>query len=161
VTEQPIWKPRPDPALTRPLRVGVRPHLHPPDRLHGWVFLQHQVWVDYWGNEHEVEQMPLSYVANVISFCEGQAERIRLLVLLEEAYVALLRLVGILPGAPPDGSCAYAPPQHEWTRSSRATRSSTGCTDSRSSPRLMIACCGDDEDRRSTDKYRCGEDEST
>ena len=63
----------------------MRPHCHEPNLLHGWVFLQNQVWVDYWGNEHEIELMPLDYVANVIAFCELRAGRIRLIVLAEAA----------------------------------------------------------------------------
>lgn len=77
------WSPRPDPALQIPVPPGVRPHRHPPDQLHGWVFLQHQIWVDYWGNEHEIESMPLSYVANVIRFCVKRAERIHQTVALD------------------------------------------------------------------------------
>ena len=70
------FDPRPDPALSEPARAGLRVHCHPPDRLHAWVFGQHQVWVDYWGNEHEIETMPLEYVRNVIGFCRRQAWRI-------------------------------------------------------------------------------------
>lgn len=46
---------------------------HEPGLLHGWVFAQHQVWVDRHGVEHEIESMPLNYVENVIKFCERQA----------------------------------------------------------------------------------------
>ena len=50
---------------------------HEPGLLHGWVFAQHQVWVDRHGVEHEIESMPLDYVENVIKFCERQASRLR------------------------------------------------------------------------------------
>ena len=49
---------------------------HRPDELAPWVFLQHQVWVDRWGAEHEIESMPLDYVQAVIRFCHAQAHRI-------------------------------------------------------------------------------------
>jgi hypothetical protein len=42
MSDLPAWTPRPDPALISPLRAGLHPHRHPPDLLHGWVFLQHQ-----------------------------------------------------------------------------------------------------------------------
>ncbi len=83
------FEPRPDPAIEDRQRPGLRPHRHPPNVLHAWVFLQHQVWVDYWGNEHEIESMPLDYVENVIGFCLRQAERIRALVALNAALQAL------------------------------------------------------------------------
>ena len=76
------WTPHPDPALTDPARPGLRPHRHEPDHLYGWVFLQHQVWVDYWGNEHEIELMPRDYVENVIAFCLQRGEQIQTLVLI-------------------------------------------------------------------------------
>lgn len=78
-----VWRPRPDPALTDPRQSGLRAHRHPPNRLHAWLFLQHQVWVDYWGNEHEIESMNRGYIANVVGFCRRQADRIRFLVTLE------------------------------------------------------------------------------
>jgi hypothetical protein len=74
------WQPRPDPGLSGAPPLGLRPHRHPPNHLHGWVFVQRKVWVDYWGNEHEIESMPLDYVANVIRFCEERAERIHTIV---------------------------------------------------------------------------------
>lgn len=110
MSDQPVWTPRPDPARARPLPPGLRPHRHPPGWLRGWVFLQHQVWVDYWGNEHEIEQMPGDYIANVIGFCEQRAERISVIVAAEIAYRALLHLLGI--GTPPqlDRLAALLPP---------------------------------------------------
>lgn len=93
------WTPRPDPALTDPGRPGLRPHRHEPDHLHGWVFLQHQVWVDCWGNEHEIELMAGDYVANVIRFCEAQPLSIALIVWAEIAYRALRHRAGL--GEPP------------------------------------------------------------
>jgi hypothetical protein len=51
--------------------------------MHAWVFLQHQVWVDYWGNEHEIESMPIDYVKNVIRFSEKQIERVAFLITLD------------------------------------------------------------------------------
>ena len=57
--------PWPDPAEGPP-RPGLRPHRHPPNRLHVWVFRQQQAWVDYYGNEHEIESMPLDHTRNVI-----------------------------------------------------------------------------------------------
>ena len=89
------WRPRPDPALTDPDRPGLHLHRHHPDRLHGWVFLQHQVWVDYWGNEHEVELMAGDYVVNVIRFCEQRAQRIALIVWAEATYRLLLHSAGL------------------------------------------------------------------
>jgi len=59
------------------LRPGIHPRKHPPNRFHGWVVDQHQVWVDFNGNEHEIEQMPTEHVRNVIGFCHEQADRIR------------------------------------------------------------------------------------
>ncbi len=84
-----LFEPRPDPTIEDPQRRGLRPHCHRPNVLHAWVFLQHQVWVDYWGNEHEIESMPVDYVENVIGFCLRQAERIRALVALNAALRAL------------------------------------------------------------------------
>ena len=83
------FKPRPDPALHHREQPGLHPHRHPRNRLHAWVFLQDQVWVDYWGNEHELELMPREYAANVISFCRRQAAEIRALVVLNAALHAL------------------------------------------------------------------------
>lgn len=76
-------KPRPDPAIADADCLGLRAHRHPADRLHAWVYLQHQVWVDYWGNEHEIESMPLDYVENVIRFSEERVERIAFLISLD------------------------------------------------------------------------------
>lgn len=83
------WQPRPDPALDDPQPKGMRAHQHPRNRLSAWVFLQHQVWVDYWGNEHEIESMPADYVGNVIDFCRCRAATIRFLVALSTASEAL------------------------------------------------------------------------
>lgn len=67
------WQPRPDPAVHDPDRPGLRPHRHPPDALHSWVFVQDEVWIDYWGNEQEIALMAGDYVANVVAFCEERA----------------------------------------------------------------------------------------
>lgn len=75
------WRPRPDPALVDPGRSGMRPHVHKPNRLWPWVFAQAEVWVDYWGNEHEIAQMASDYIANVIEFCRLRALRIALIVI--------------------------------------------------------------------------------
>jgi hypothetical protein len=99
VSGERAWTPRPDPALTDPARPGLHPHRHEPDQLHGWVFLQHQLWVDYWGNEHEIEVMPGDYVANVVGFCERQTLGIALIVWAEVAYRRLLHRSGL--GPPP------------------------------------------------------------
>ena len=56
---------------------------HPPDELPPWVFLQHQVWVDWAGVEHEIESMPLDYVQAVIRFCHVRAHRILTMVTVE------------------------------------------------------------------------------
>lgn len=93
----PAWKAQPDPALSRSRPLGLHPHQHDRDRLHGWVFLQHQVWVDYWGNEHEIELMASDYVQNVIAFCEARCERIQLVVCAELLYRALLHIAGVAP----------------------------------------------------------------
>lgn len=79
------WTPRPDPALADPQRPGLRPHRHEPDRLHGWVFLQHHVWVDSWSNEHEIETMAGDYVAKVIRSFEDRALGIALIAWAEVA----------------------------------------------------------------------------
>lgn len=75
------WQPRPDPAIHDPDRPGLRPHVHEPNRLWPWVFRQSEVWVDYWGNEHEIALMASDYIANVIEFCRGRALRIALIVI--------------------------------------------------------------------------------
>jgi hypothetical protein len=64
-------------AGSTPVRTDVAPERrrHAAGLLHGWVFRQHQVWVDRHGVEHEVESMPREYVANVIRFCENHAWR--------------------------------------------------------------------------------------
>jgi hypothetical protein len=77
------WTPRPDPAIHDPDRPGLRPHVHEPNHLWPWVFDQDEVWVDYWGNEHEIALMNLSYVEHVVSFCRERATRIWLLDLAE------------------------------------------------------------------------------
>lgn len=56
---------------------------HPPDELPPWVFLQHQVWVNRAGVEHEIESMPLDYIQAVIRFCHEQAHRILTIVTVE------------------------------------------------------------------------------
>jgi hypothetical protein len=94
VSKRLVWTPRPDPARRDPLPPGLRPRLHTPDRLYGWVFLQHQVWVDYWGNEHEIDSMHANYRTNVIAFCEQRAERIQEIVTMELLRRALLHLLG-------------------------------------------------------------------
>lgn len=73
------WQPQPDPCPDGQDRPGIAAHRHPPDRLHYWVFLQDQVWVDYWGNEHQIDRMPRRYALNVIGFCRRQATRIFIL----------------------------------------------------------------------------------
>jgi len=72
---------------------GVRRGRHPPDRLHSWVFLQRQVWVDYRGDEHEIDSMSGEYARAVITFCERCAQRIMLmhaLDLLAESFEVLV-----------------------------------------------------------------------
>ncbi len=77
-----VWRPLfPDPALSEPERPGLRPHRHRPNRLWPWLFEQHQVWVDYYGNEQEIESMSAAYAANVLAFCHLEAGRICLLAL--------------------------------------------------------------------------------
>lgn len=73
---------------------------HPSDQLAPWVFLQHQVWVDQAGVEHEIESMPLDYVQAVISFCHGQAYRI-ITILTIELWTRRWRL-GVLMTDIPD-----------------------------------------------------------
>lgn len=80
------WKPRPDPAIHDPDRPGLHPRLHEPNRLWPWVFGQDEVWVDYWGNEHEIKHMASDYLANVIEFCRRQALRIALIVAYAELF---------------------------------------------------------------------------
>jgi hypothetical protein len=58
--------PWPDPAL-EPARPGLRAHRHPPNRLHLWALDQHQVWVDLYGNEHEIESMRLDDVESALA----------------------------------------------------------------------------------------------
>lgn len=116
------WTPRPDPAVHEPGRPGLRPHRHPHDRLYAWVFEQGQVWVDYWGNEHEIESMSADYIASVIRFCERQAACIRWLVGLDMLLEALgLALAGrheegeeVLADAPaPPGGLARRRAAHD------------------------------------------------
>lgn len=72
------WRRRyPDPALANPDMPGLRAHCHPPNRLHGWVFVQQTVWVDIWGNEIAIGSMSGEYVRNVLAFARGQAGRIQ------------------------------------------------------------------------------------
>jgi len=73
----------------------MRPHRHEPDHLNGWVFLQYEVWVDYWGNGHEIELMAGDYAANVIRLCEERVQRIALLVAVEFLYLLGLGLAGL------------------------------------------------------------------
>ena len=95
-----VWRPRhPDPALTEPARPGLHAHRFPPDRLHTFVFLQHQVWVDFYGNEVEIESMSRDYAAAVVAFCQMQAARIRRLVV----FVRLVdQIVAVCAGVYPD-----------------------------------------------------------
>lgn len=79
------WRPQPDPAIHDPDRPGLRPHVHEQNRLWPWVFQQGEVWVDYWGNEHEIALMASMYLANVITFCQARSLRIALLVLSGDA----------------------------------------------------------------------------
>jgi len=95
VTAASAWQPRPDPAIHDPYRLGLRPHRHPPDRMRAWVYLQHQVWVDYWGNEHEIESMQLDYIENVIRFSEKQVERIAFLITLDLLIASGHLLLGL------------------------------------------------------------------
>jgi hypothetical protein len=85
VSAEGLTEGRPDPAVADPRRPGLRAHQHPPNQLHPWVFMQHQVWVDYWGNEHEIESIDADYAANIIRFCEAQATRIALIVAMQLA----------------------------------------------------------------------------
>jgi hypothetical protein len=96
--------------MTDPQRPGLHPHRHEPDHLYGWVFLQHQVWVDYWGHEHEIELMAGDYVANVIGFCERRALRIALIVWSEIAYRLALHQCGLgdLSGGTTSTACSAA-----------------------------------------------------
>lgn len=92
--EPEVWRPHhPDPALVDPNRPGLHARQHPRNRLHAWVFSQHQVWVDYWGNQIEIETMSDEYVANVLGFCQAQADRIRDLVALDLLIGQLERLL--------------------------------------------------------------------
>src|SRR5579862_9985258 len=75
-----LYEGRPDPAIHDPNRPGLRPHRHPPNKLHAWVFLQDEVWVDYWGNEQEISLMEPAYAEAVIDFCLARAIWIRGLV---------------------------------------------------------------------------------
>lgn len=95
VTASSTWQPRPGPASDDPHRPGLRPHQHPADRLYAWVFLQHQVWVDYWGNEHEIELMSINYVENVIRFSEERVERIAFLITTDVLVDAGRMLLGL------------------------------------------------------------------
>jgi hypothetical protein len=96
------WRPRhPDPALVDPDAPGLRAHRHPPNRLHAFVFAQQRdfVWVDYWGNEIEIESMSAEYVRNVLAFTRGQAARIREIVAPD---LALDQLAALVAGAASD-----------------------------------------------------------
>ena len=63
------------------------------------MFRQHQVWVDYYGNEVEIETISREYAANVVAFCQQQAERIHHLVVFDSLLEQVER---ILAGARPD-----------------------------------------------------------
>jgi len=65
---------------------GIRPLMHEPNRLWPWVFMQHQVWVDINGSEHEIESMSFAYVRNVIAFCRCRALWIYVLVMDDERF---------------------------------------------------------------------------
>jgi hypothetical protein len=60
--------------------------MHEPNRLWPWVFLQHQVWVDINGSEHEIEWMSFDYARNVIVFCRRRAVWIYALVMEDELF---------------------------------------------------------------------------
>jgi hypothetical protein len=98
--EQQGWRPRyRDPALVDPDAPGLRAHRQPPNRLHAWVFTQQDLWVDYFGNEIEIEKMSAEYVVNVLAFTQAQAGRIRDIAVLDLVTEQLARLVA---GAPSD-----------------------------------------------------------
>lgn len=80
----------PDPA-NAPRRPGLRPHVYEPNHLWTLIFRQGRLWIDYYGNEHEIALMDPSYVEKVIVFCRRQAWRIQLLVTLDD-LAALKRL---------------------------------------------------------------------
>lgn len=86
------WHPRhPDPALADPRPPGLRPHRHPPNRLHAWVFGPRgaQVWVDGYGNQREIDVLPPDYASNIVTFCQQQAARIRVLVTIDRLEQAV------------------------------------------------------------------------
>ena len=59
------------------------------------------MWVDYYGNQVEIETISREYAANVIAFCQQQAERIHHLVVFD----SLLEQIGrVLAGVRPDAS---------------------------------------------------------
>lgn len=80
-----------DPALGPP-RPGLRPQCHPENRLHLWVLEQHQVWVDFWGNEHEVESMALDDVEGVLSYLREHASLMHALRVCDLSLEAIERL---------------------------------------------------------------------
>jgi hypothetical protein len=57
------------------INTGIRENLHEEDTIPPWLFNQHQVWVDFFGHEHEIESMPIPHVEKAIAFCEERAER--------------------------------------------------------------------------------------
>jgi hypothetical protein len=67
------------------------------------------IWVDCWGNEHEIEVMPLDYLGNVIGFCARQAPRIARIVSCELAARHLANHLGVLaPVEPADAAAVIA-----------------------------------------------------
>ena len=56
------------------------------------MFEQHQVWVDGWGNEHEIESMSVEYAENVIAYCRRRLGTVLWLVTGDAFYSALERL---------------------------------------------------------------------
>jgi hypothetical protein len=80
-----LWTPR----LPRRISRGVRLERHPPNQIHGWVFRQAEVWVDFHGNEHDISSLSRDYTAAIIVFCQRRANRLATICMLDaliEAY---------------------------------------------------------------------------
>lgn len=91
--EEHDFGPYPDPASTDPDRPGLRPGRHRDGFIYSWVFLQDRLWVDRFGNEHEISKMDLAYVRNVAAFLERRSEDVRSILYGESAGRALEQLL--------------------------------------------------------------------
>lgn len=62
---------------------------HTPDSIPAWLLDQHQVWVDFFGKEHEIETMPVEHARQAIAFCRERADRLWQLHLCQAIFSAI------------------------------------------------------------------------